>query len=59
MTQNSFEEFGLNHPNLLMLDTIGKYLGAYKSIYTDKDEKFEVMDEELYKNLYQNRVKLL
>lgn len=53
MTQNAFEEFGLNHPNILMLDTIGKYLGAYKSIYTDKDEKFEVMDEELYKNLYE------
>ncbi|WP_026883200.1 hypothetical protein [Clostridium akagii] len=52
-TQNCFPEFGLKHPNFLMLDTIGKYLGAYKSIYTETDEEFQIMDEELYKNLYE------
>ncbi|MGV1063005.1 hypothetical protein ACQR2W_05335 [Clostridium perfringens] len=40
------------HPNFLMLDTIGKYLGSYKSIYVSDDEEVEVMDEQTYKGLY-------
>lgn len=42
----------LKHPNFLMLDTIGKYLGSYKSIYVSDNEEVEVMDEKTYKELY-------
>ncbi|WP_346962443.1 hypothetical protein [Clostridium sp.] len=46
------EDFEIKYPNFLMLDTIGKYLGAYKSIYVSDDETVEIMDEETYKDIY-------
>lgn len=46
------EDFEIKYPNFLMLDTIGKYLGAYKSIYVSDSETVEIMDEETYKDIY-------
>lgn len=46
------EDFQIKYPNFLMLDTIGKYLGAYKSIYVSDSETVEIMDEETYKGIY-------
>ncbi|MBN1067593.1 hypothetical protein [Clostridium sp. ZS1] len=46
------EDFQIKYPNFLMLDTIGKYLGAYKSIYVSDSETVEIMDEETYKDIY-------
>lgn len=46
------EDFKIKYPNFLMLDTIGKYLGAYKSIYVSDSETVEIMDEETYKGIY-------
>ncbi len=46
------EDFEIKYPNFLMLDTIGKYLGAYKSIYVSDSETVEIMDEETYKGIY-------
>jgi hypothetical protein len=46
------ENLGVKYPRLIMLDTIGKYLGAYKSIHTSDDEEIELMDEQAYNDLY-------
>lgn len=50
MTANQYN--GAKHPNILMLDTIGKYLGSYKEIYVSDNEQVEVMDEQTYRELY-------
>jgi len=34
----SFDQPEINHPKLLMIDTVGKYLGKTSSKYTDTDE---------------------
>lgn len=46
------ENLGVKYPRLIMLDTIGKYLGAYKLIHTSENKEIELMDEQAYNDLY-------
>jgi hypothetical protein len=41
LLRHSFDNNGINHPRLLMIDTIGKYLGKTSSKYTDTDDKHD------------------
>lgn len=53
----------INLPNLMMIDTVGKYLGKTKSIYQDQttssaDEDEGISDPHKYKNIYEYLIDL-
>ncbi|MBN1468063.1 MAG: hypothetical protein JW924_05005 [Fusobacteriaceae bacterium] len=51
-------KFKIQHPNFLLLDTIGKYLGKNKDIYLNDDTKIDIMDENIYNNIYDVLIEL-
>ncbi len=55
---NSDSNFNTLHPNFILLDTIGKYLGKNKDIYLDDDTKIDIMDENVYNNIYDVLIEL-
>lgn len=50
-------KYKILHPNFLMLDTIGKYLGKNKGI-TFNDENIIIMDDNVYNNIYDTLITL-